>query len=569
MTTPPSQAMTGASHTSNASQHVSNNSRSSEKKDSSRKSLSSNIRTREDALKAFKVPSKFKVQEVLGQGAYGIVVSALDTEIKEIVAMKKIERVFDHETFTKRTLREIKILKSLKHENIVGLKSIFASAKAKNSFDDLYLVFELMETDLASIIKSPQPLTGHHVQFFIYQILRGLKFLHSAGIIHRDIKPRNLLVNSNCDLKICDMGLARFDTGNLKGLPPMTDYVATRWYRAPEIILQWEGYSKAIDLWSVGCILAELIGRKPIFPGNEADHQITLICDVLGRPSPALLQRCPHPETIEFLEALPKKATHPLAHVYRQADIVAIDLLTKLLRFDPDKRLSVAECLKHPYLAQLHCPQDEPESKPLDLFRDFPYDSKSNVSNEELLQYVLDEIDSSGKMYIDIVGEEKLELKAHSEPRPPTDSPPPLSPVVDPPMFSPKSHEKKHNGQLVNGSSGSGCTSGSHSVGKFSKDHKTGIANANGLTKASLPLESTIRSASKAKKPSTPQRTFVLSKNANDDVLSPALVVHSPIFDSSQDSTLPPHTPKTPSTPSNVSMELGRLGAAIDELRAM
>jgi serine/threonine protein kinase len=337
----------------------------------------------------FELPPRYQLKEALGQGAYGVVCMARDLGSNENVAIKKIERVFDHETFTKRTLREIRVLRLLKHENIIGLKVILRPA---TQFDDLYVVFELMETDLASIIKSPQPLSNHHVQFFLYQILRGLKFLHSAGIIHRDIKPRNLLVNSNCDLKICDLGLARFDTGVLLGpAPQMTDYVATRWYRAPEIILQWPGYGKAIDYWAVGCILAELLGRKPIFPGNDADHQIQLIADVLGRPSASSVAKCPHVETRNFLEALPRKAAHPLTHIYRHVDFSALDLLIKLLKFDPDTRCNVNDALRHAYLAQLHCPEDEPDATPLTQ-DDFLFDV-TPLKPAELRDLILQEVE--------------------------------------------------------------------------------------------------------------------------------------------------------------------------------
>ena len=120
-----------------------------------------------------------------------------------------------------------------------------------------------METDLSQIIKSNQPLSDEHVQFFIYQLLRGLKYLHSCGILHRDLKPRNLLVNSNCDLKICDFGLSRANIDELMtSSAVLTDYIATRWYRAPELLLSCSNYTTAIDVWSVGCICAELIGRK-------------------------------------------------------------------------------------------------------------------------------------------------------------------------------------------------------------------------------------------------------------------------------------------------------------------
>ena len=157
-------------------------------------------------------------------------------------------------------------MRLMNHENVLSLKSIL-QPESLSKFNELYLVSELMETDLTQIIKSQQSLSDEHIQFFLYQLLRGLKYIHSCGIIHRDLKPRNLLVNSNCDLKICDFGLSR---PNIQALmtpsASLTDYIATRWYRAPEVILSWRQYTSAIDVWSVGCILAELIRRKPLMP---------------------------------------------------------------------------------------------------------------------------------------------------------------------------------------------------------------------------------------------------------------------------------------------------------------
>jgi serine/threonine protein kinase len=129
---------------------------------------------------------------------------------------------------------------------------------------------ELLETDLSSIVKSPQPLSDDHCQFFMYQLLRGMKYMHSAKILHRDLKPRNLLVNSNCDLKICDFGLARANLPDMRvRAAQMTDYVATRWYRAPEVLLSFKKYTSAMDVWSAGCIFGELLLRKPLLPGND------------------------------------------------------------------------------------------------------------------------------------------------------------------------------------------------------------------------------------------------------------------------------------------------------------
>ena len=146
-------------------------------------------------------------------------------------------------------------------------------APARADFEDVYIISELMDTDLHRVIYSRQKLTDDHVQFFLYQMLCALKYMHSAKVLHRDLKPSNILLNSNCDLKICDFGLSRGlspgqDTGDL------TEYVVTRWYRAPEIMLSCQDYTTAIDVWSVGCIFGEMLGRKPLFPGEgEATYQ--------------------------------------------------------------------------------------------------------------------------------------------------------------------------------------------------------------------------------------------------------------------------------------------------------
>ncbi|KAI7750932.1 hypothetical protein M8C21_031273 [Ambrosia artemisiifolia] len=224
----------------------------------------------------FEVSSKYvpPIQPV-GRGAYGLVCCAKNSETKEEVAIKKIGNAFDNRIDAKRTLREIKLLCHMDHENIVKIKDIIRPPN-KEKFNDVYIVYELMDTDLHQIIRSSQPLTNDHCQYFLYQILRGLKYIHSANVLHRDLKPSNLLLDANCDLKICDFGLARTTSET----DFMTEYVVTRWYRAPELLLNCSEYTAAIDIWSVGCILMEIILREPLFPGKDYVQQLSLITQV-------------------------------------------------------------------------------------------------------------------------------------------------------------------------------------------------------------------------------------------------------------------------------------------------
>lgn len=228
----------------------------------------------------FTVDTKYSFTRVIGSGAYGVVISAHDTHLNSNVAIKMVPKAFQDEIDAKRILREIKLLKHLKHENIVGIVDMMPPMmRYVDDFNDVYIVSELMETDLYRIIYSKQSLSLDHVQYFIYQVLRALKYIHSANVLHRDLKPSNLLVNSNCDLKVCDFGLARgiLDSEQMRDTtkrPLLTEYVVTRWYRAPEIMLACHEYDKPVDVWSTGCILAELLARKPFFPGEDYIDQV-------------------------------------------------------------------------------------------------------------------------------------------------------------------------------------------------------------------------------------------------------------------------------------------------------
>merc|ERR1719189_1698246 len=235
-----------------------------------------------------------------------MVVSAMDVKTQSKVAIKKISP-FEHQTYCQRTLREIKILNRFQHENIIDIRDILRPVNIE-SLKDIYIIQCLMETDLNKHLKT-QRLSNDHICYFLYQILRGLKYIHSANVLHRDLKPSNILLNSNCDLKICDFGLSRVSDPSQDHTGLLTEYVATRWYRAPEVMLNAKGYSQALDVWSVGCILGEMINNKPMFPGKHYLDQICKIQEVLVSPRREDLDFITNPKAQLYVNSLPVRPT--------------------------------------------------------------------------------------------------------------------------------------------------------------------------------------------------------------------------------------------------------------------
>ncbi|PFX24718.1 mitogen-activated protein kinase 7-like [Stylophora pistillata] len=338
----------------------------------------------------FELDTRYKLLENIGNGAYGVVCSAVDTKNDSKVAIKKIPRAFDVVTTAKRTYRELKILKHFKHDNIISIKNILKPPDDLEQFNDVYVVLDLMETDLHHIIHSQQQLTDEHVRYFLYQILRGLKYIHSAKVLHRDLKPSNLLVNQDCELKIGDFGMARgLSSSPSEQKRVMTEYVATRWYRAPELMLSLSEYSEAIDMWSVGCIFAEMLGRKHLFPGTNYLNQLQLILSVVGTPSESFIERMGAERVKTYLQRLPRKEPVPLEKLYPEDKChpEALDLLGKMLKLDPNERISVGDALAHKYLKEYHCVDDEPMCfPPFEFdFEDIPFtkdDLKARILKE-------------------------------------------------------------------------------------------------------------------------------------------------------------------------------------------
>jgi len=309
----------------------------------------------------FEVDVRYSNLKPVGDGAYGFVCSADDAVTGEQVAIKKVADVFSDLIDAKRILRELKLLRHLDgHENVVNIIDCMTIPANTHQFRDIYIVTRLFDSDMDRIITSGQDLTDQHFQYFLFQILRGLRYIHSANVLHRDMKPSNLLVNANCDLAVCDFGLARGFEGE-KG-DDMTEYVVTRWYRAPELLCEVQNYGKGVDIWSVGCIFAEMLCRRPIFQGRTPQDQLSVIIRKLGTIEAsdlAFIENRIARQTIASAMAKPSTTTFP--ELFEPGtNPLAIDLAQKMLAFNPEKRISVEEALAHPYLRDLHEQMDEP-----------------------------------------------------------------------------------------------------------------------------------------------------------------------------------------------------------------
>ncbi|XP_053618150.1 mitogen-activated protein kinase 15 isoform X2 [Plodia interpunctella] len=310
------------------------------------------------------IQKRFEIKKRLGKGAYGIVWKAVDKKTKDVVAIKKIFDAFRNQTDAQRTFREIIFLQSFRnHPNIVKLHSIHRALNNR----DIYLGFEYMETDLHNVIKRGNILKDIHKRYIMYQMLKATKYIHSGNVIHRDQKPSNVLIDSACRVKLADFGLARsvssIYSGGQEGADPcLTDYVATRWYRAPEILIASKNYTKGIDMWSLGCILGEMLTGKPLFPGTSTVNQVERIMCALPKPSTDdIAAVCSGYGSSLIKEQASNTGGGPsLTSLLSCAPRDAADLVQRLLVFNPAKRLSAERALDHEYVGKFHRERDEP-----------------------------------------------------------------------------------------------------------------------------------------------------------------------------------------------------------------
>uniref|UniRef100_A0A8C4DZC0 Stress-activated protein kinase JNK n=1 Tax=Dicentrarchus labrax TaxID=13489 RepID=A0A8C4DZC0_DICLA len=302
----------------------------------------------------FTVLKRYQNLRPIGSGAQGIVCSAYDQILERNVAIKKLSRPFQNQTHAKRAYRELVLMKCVNHKNIIGLLNVFTPQKSLEEFQDVYLVMELMDANLCQVIQ--MELDHERLSYLLYQMLCGIKHLHAAGIIHRDLKPSNIVVKSDCTLKILDFGLARTAATGLL----MTPYVVTRYYRAPEVILGM-GYQANVDVWSVGCIVAEMIRGSVLFPGTDHIDQWNKVIEQLGTPTQEFLMKL-NQSVRTYVENRPRYAGYSFEKLF--PDVLfpadsdhnklkasqARDLLSKMLVIDASKRISVDEALQHPYI---------------------------------------------------------------------------------------------------------------------------------------------------------------------------------------------------------------------------
>ena len=436
---------------------------------------------------------KYEPTQVLGQGSYGKVIAAIDKTTKKKVAIKKVNELFEDLVDSKRVLREITLLRFMKNQFIVELLDIEYDKKDKN-FDCIYLIFECLPSDLKKLIKSSTFLTMDDVRMYVYHILCGLKYIHSCAVLHRDLKPGNILLDKNYQIKICDFGLARcvnmdtddeiveqvpeqkqIDTSKLskhseflnkyagvnnnekeknevkedkkddttkskesssttksgknRGPPPklkflknqkkeqiLSVHVVSRWYRAPELILIETNYTSSIDVWSLGCIFGELMmmikenaktfmDRTPLFPGqscfplsppgskkvkvnefgfpNEKADQLNIIFDVIGSPDEESMEFVSDPNAVLYLKSLSQKKKNKINFKakFPGSSEESLDLLQKMLIFDPKKRITVQESLEHPFFKSI---RDKSKEEEATFNLEFEFEDDNNLTIEKL-----------------------------------------------------------------------------------------------------------------------------------------------------------------------------------------
>ena len=312
----------------------------------------------------------YSVDRFLSSGSYGAVCGGTFLPTRSPVAVKrvfttvsdgKVVNILGDTFLARRVVREVKLLSHFTHPNILGLRDLQVTILPEGGGGTggkhkMYLYTELMRTDLGQVIQDKRiQLTREHIQFFLYHMLLGLHALHSSGVVHRDLHPGNILLSEENDVKICDFNLARED----KVDDDKTHYVTHRWYRAPELVMQYRHFSKVVDIWSAGCVMGELYNRKALFRGSTFYNQLNRIVEILGTPKDEDFAGFASESARTYLKnTLDNIPPTPWSQVCPAADPTALDLLSRMLTFNPAKRITVEQALRHPYFADIFDERD-------------------------------------------------------------------------------------------------------------------------------------------------------------------------------------------------------------------
>ena len=413
---------------------------------------------REEDEKDLEKWTEYRAISIIGYGAYSTVWEGIHIPTETRIAIKKIRELFVNLTDTKRILREIKLLKQFNHPSVIRIYDVFVNHTI-GDFDTIYVIMELTDASLRDAIESPLYFSESQIKKIFYNFISGLKYLKSVGVLHRDIKPDNILLYENCSVKICDFGLSRValetscplsfhrmkrkaiddrkkrivkeeskaavnEEKPIEKLIPITkrpkrtrrklsNHVVTRWYRAPEIILTQKDYEYSVDIWAAGCVFAELLGmnqknikdyhnRLPLFPGgscypmsptpvfkDQCKDQLNVIFDVLGAP--------PSEDELKFIEgqdiienflkmkARPKKEFNS---IFPESSKEAINLLERMLTFSPYSRITIDECLRHPYFKEYEIDKSKSSTT---KYVSLSFDNQK-LTERQLREYFMEEI---------------------------------------------------------------------------------------------------------------------------------------------------------------------------------
>jgi serine/threonine protein kinase len=280
---------------------------------------------------------RYAIIKRVGDGTYGEVILATNKQTGEKMAIKRMKRKY-YSWDECMSLREVKSLRKLRHPNVIKLKEVIREN------DYLHLIFEFMEKNMYECMKDrTKPFPEQTVRNYSYQVLQGLSFMHKQGFFHRDMKPENIMITGDV-AKVCDFGLAR----EIRSRPPFTEYVSTRWYRAPEVLLQSTSYNYPVDIWAMGCIMGELYMLRPLFPGSSETDTINKICSVLGTPTKET-----YSDGLKLAASMrfkfPQYVPMNLQQLMPTASKEAIDLMRDTMMWDPNHRPSASACLQYAY----------------------------------------------------------------------------------------------------------------------------------------------------------------------------------------------------------------------------